>query len=159
MFITAVCVIFLIIFQDYLRKFVWLLLVAYCIGWAKSRVLFKPNFRRLNCCATSVRNCKPLCSARIAELYNDKLANHAKRILERSLDAWYDMSKKKLLLHPTHDGRCLLFCFDIPDLLSQVRKQENALPGQAELSNALRDLEKSSGIDPEGYRVLLWRTM
>jgi len=63
--------------------------------------------------------------------------------------------EKILLLHPTQDGRCSLFCFDIPDLLSQIRKEENVLPGQAELNNALWDLEKSSGIDPEGYRVFL----
>ncbi|XP_020617688.1 uncharacterized protein LOC110055649 [Orbicella faveolata] len=41
------------------------------------------------------------------------------------------------------------------NLLSQIRKEENVLPGQAELNNALWDLEKSSGIDPEGYRVFL----
>lgn len=56
---------------------------------------------------------------------------------------------------PSQDGRYLLFCFDIPDLLSEIRKEGNALPGQTELNNALWDLEKSRAIDPEGYRVLL----
>ena len=55
---------------------------------------------------------------------------------------------------PSQHGRHLLFCFDIPDLLSEIRKEENALPGQTELNNALRDLEKSRGIDPAGYRAL-----
>ncbi|KAJ7378676.1 hypothetical protein OS493_021980 [Desmophyllum pertusum] len=41
------------------------------------------------------------------------------------------------------------------DLLTQIRNEQNAIPGQAELNKALRDLEKSSDIDPEGYRVLL----
>ncbi|KAL9950463.1 hypothetical protein ACROYT_G042960 [Oculina patagonica] len=41
------------------------------------------------------------------------------------------------------------------DLLSKIRQEKNAIPEQAELNTALRDMEKSNGIDPEGYRVLL----
>ena len=77
------------------------------------------------------------------------------RIREKSLDARPDWSRSYSFSAQPRSGRYLLFCFDIPDLLSQIRKEENAFPGQAELNNALRDLEKSSGIDPEGYRVLL----
>ncbi|XP_068676376.1 prolyl 4-hydroxylase subunit alpha-2-like [Montipora foliosa] len=41
------------------------------------------------------------------------------------------------------------------DLISQVKKEQNQIPGKDELNKSLRDLEKSSGIDPEGYRVIL----
>ncbi|KAL9950859.1 hypothetical protein ACROYT_G043428 [Oculina patagonica] len=41
------------------------------------------------------------------------------------------------------------------DLLFKIREEKNAIPEQAELNTALRDMEKSNGIDPEGYRVLL----
>jgi len=54
---------------------------------SKISSFFKINFGRFNRCVASVRNCKPLCSAKIAELYNDKLANLRKRIREKSLEA------------------------------------------------------------------------
>lgn len=54
----------------------------------------------------------------------------------------------------SYDFHACLFFVYVPDLLSEIRREENWIPGKAELEEALRDLEKSSGIDPEGYRFL-----
>ncbi|XP_067027793.1 uncharacterized protein [Acropora muricata] len=41
------------------------------------------------------------------------------------------------------------------DLLTQIMKEKNQIPSKDILNKSLRDLEKSKGIDPENYRVML----
>ena len=38
-------------------------------------------------------------------------------------------------------------------------KEKNQIPSKDILNKSLRDLEKSKGIDPENYRVMLWSLM